>query len=293
MVGPYLFSKEVRYPDDCPVTKSPPVGGLSGVPPGSHCGSSNGLGGPVQISRRDLKTGANHSQDLEKLGRDYASDMDAIVKSELTDWQKMDAIHSFAKPRLVYALQNQLPSLGWARALDKKVKAMVKLAFKLPKRTIDAFLFAPWRSGGLGLPRVEDEVHVYGVSTAFHLQSLSEDFTVVDVAQAALGATARKRAKGLASTQEFLDKPPQIGEGLQRDIKSLWSRVRVSLQLCQTTINLAGKQISIAGRVYGSSKKHLICSAMRSVLQGHHLGKLKTRAGQLGVCRLMRRATTG
>ena len=142
------------------------------------------------------------------------------------------------------------------------MKAMVKLALKLPKRIIDAFLFAPWRSGGLGLPRVEDEVHVYGVSTAFHLLSMSEDSTVVDVAQAALGATARKRAKGLASTQEFLDKPPQIGEGLQGDIKSLWSRVRVSLQLCQTTINLAGKQISIAGRVYGSSKKHLICSAI-------------------------------
>ena len=34
------------------------------------------------------------------------------MKSELTDWQKMDAIHRFAKPRLVYALQNQLPILG-------------------------------------------------------------------------------------------------------------------------------------------------------------------------------------
>ena len=76
-------------------------------------------------------------------------------------------------------------------------------------------------------------------------------------------------------------------EGLQGDIKSLWSRVRVSLQLCQTTINLAGKQISIAGRVYGSSKKHLICSAMRSVLQGHHLGKwlqAKNQGRAAGVC---------
>lgn len=64
----------------------------------------------------------------------------------MTDWQKLDAIHRFAKPQslqsLVYALQNQLPTMGWARAIDKKVKALVKMSMKLPRRTIDAFLFA-------------------------------------------------------------------------------------------------------------------------------------------------------
>ena len=47
----------------------------------------------------------------------------------------------------------------------------------------------------------------------------------------------------------------------------------MSLQLCQTTINLAGRQIVIAGKVFGPAKRHLICSAMRSVLQEQHLAK--------------------
>ena len=193
------------------------------------------------------------------------------MKSELTDWQKIDAIHRFAKPRLVYALQNQSPPTGWAKTIDKRVKALVKSAMKLPRRTIDAFLFSPWRAGGLGLPRLEDEVHIYGISSAYRLLTLSNDPMVLDVSQAALEVTARKRSKGLTSPQDFLNSPPQRGEGKQGDIQSMWSRVRVSLQLCQTTINLAGKQITIAGTTYGPSKRHLNCGAMRTVLQGKHL----------------------
>ena len=59
-----------------------------------------------------IKTGAGHSSDLDGLGREYASDVGAIMKSDLTDWQKIDAVHRFAKPRLVYALQNQLPPIN-------------------------------------------------------------------------------------------------------------------------------------------------------------------------------------
>ena len=44
-----------------------------------------------------VKAGANSTPDLEKLGRDYIEDVEAITRSELTDWQKLDAIHRFAK----------------------------------------------------------------------------------------------------------------------------------------------------------------------------------------------------
>ena len=178
-----------------------------------------------------VKTGADHTPDLGRLGTEYISDVEAIMKSELTDWQKVDAIHRFAKPRLVYALQNQSPPTGWAKTIDKRVKALVKSAMKLPRRTIDAFLFSPWRAGGLGLPRLEDEVHIYGISSAYRLLTLSNDPMVLDVSQAALEVTARKRSKGLTSPQDFLNSPPQRGEGKQGDIQSMWSRVRVSATL--------------------------------------------------------------
>ena len=220
-----------------------------------------------------VKTGANYTPDLEKLGEEYISDITAIMKSDFTDWQKLDAIHRFAKPRLIYTLQNQLPTVGWAKSLDKKMKTRVKSALKLPGRTNDAFLFSPWRAGGLGLPRIEDEVHIYEVSTAYQLLSLSGDPLVGDVAQAALGVTARKRSRGTMDPQDFLDNPPQRGEGKQGDIKSLWSRVRVSLQLCQSSINLANRQLVITDKPFGPAKRHQICKAMRAVLQGKHLDK--------------------
>ncbi|KAL5509841.1 hypothetical protein EMCRGX_G005278 [Ephydatia muelleri] len=218
-----------------------------------------------------VKTGADHTSDLGGLGKEYTSDVEAIMKSELTDWQKMDAIHRFAKPRLVYALQNQFPPTGWAKAIDKRMKALVKSAMKLPRRSMDAFLFSPWRAGGLGLPRLEDEVHIYRISSAYRLLALSQDPLVSDVSQAALEVTARKRSKGLTSPQDFLNSPSQRGEGKQGDIQSLWSGVRVSLQRCQSTIDLAKKEITIEGRSYGPSKRHLNCGAMRSVLQRKHL----------------------
>ncbi|KAL5509913.1 hypothetical protein EMCRGX_G005360 [Ephydatia muelleri] len=73
--------------------------------------------------------------------------------------------------------------------------------------------------------------------------------------------------------QDFLDNPPQRGEGKQGDIKSLWSRVRVSLQLCQSSINLANRQLVITDKPFGPAKRHQICKAMRAVLQGKHLDK--------------------
>eukprot|EP00731_Ephydatia_muelleri_P034285 Em0054g8a len=220
-----------------------------------------------------VKTGANYTPDLEKLGEEYITDITAIMKSDLTDWQKLDAIHRFAKPRLIYTLQNQLPTVGWAKSLDKKMKTRVKSALKLPGRTNDDFLFSPWRAGGQGLPRIEDEVHIYEVSTAYRLLSLSGDPSVGDVAQAALGVTARKRSRGTMDPQDFLDNPPQRDEGKQGDIKSLWSRVRVSLQLCQSSINLANRQLVITDKPFGPAKRHQICKAMRAVLQGKHLDK--------------------
>ena len=144
----------------------------------------------------------------------------------------MDAIHRFAKPCLMYSLQNELPTLGWAKALDKRVKALVKANMKLPRRT---FLFSPTRAGGMGLPRIEDEVHIYGVLTTYRLLILSSDPTVRGTALSALEQMAKRRAGGRRTPEEFLNAPPERGEGQQGDITSLWSRVRNSMQICQAT----------------------------------------------------------
>ena len=200
-------------------------------------------------------TGADHSPNLNKVGSEYTRDVQLITSSELTDWQKLDAVHRFAEPRLVYSLQNQLPPLGWARTLDKKMRAMVKASMKLPWRKTDTFFYSPAQAGGLGLPKIEDEVHIYGVSTAYSLLTLSKDPAVRDTAQHALWETSKQRAGDRRSPEEFLNAPPEEGEGRKGDIKTRWSRVRVSLQRCQAAISLDNNTITIAGTVYGPSKK--------------------------------------
>ena len=132
----------------------------------------------------------------------------------------------------------------------------------------------------MGLPKIEDEVHIYGVSTAYRLLVLSKDPVVRDTAQLALGETAKRRAGGRRCPEKFLNAPPEKGEGQQGDIKSLWRRVRLSPQLCQATINLSSRSITIAGRILGPLKKNLICRAMRSALQAQHVTRWKSARDQ-------------
>ena len=63
-----------------------------------------------------------------------------------------DVLHRFAKPALTFILQNTLSNKTWAQKVDKEVKKAVKTAFKLPRRTASASLYAPPHSGGMGIP---------------------------------------------------------------------------------------------------------------------------------------------
>ena len=246
-----------------------------------------------------VKKGADHSPDLETVRKESLHDVQVIASSELTNWQKLDTIHRFAKPRLVYALQNQLPPVQWGKALDKKVRALLKSTLKLPKRTNDGFLYAPPRAGGLGLPQIEDEIHIYGVyivcihicmctyivwlgitTSAYRLLTTSNDPAVTDTAVSRLEETAKKRAGGRRTAEEFLNTPPERGEGKQGDIKSLWSQVRVSLQYCQAAVNLARKSVTVADREFGQAKRNVVCRAMRAAIQEGHLERWKRAKNQ-------------
>ena len=102
------------------------------------------------------KVGGDYKAEAIAQGKEYVGCCKAILEFGLTDWQKLDAIHRFAKSGLTYILQNTLPNRAWAQRIDKEVRNMAKHAFKLPKRTISAFLHVPSNWGGLGLPSIAD-----------------------------------------------------------------------------------------------------------------------------------------
>ena len=91
------------------------------------------------------RLGADPKTDLKQVSADYKADCEVIFKSDLADCQKLDAIHRFAKPRLVYLLQNTSPSIGWAKDIDKTTRALAKSCLKLPRCTVSSFLWGDFR----------------------------------------------------------------------------------------------------------------------------------------------------
>lgn len=229
------------------------------------------------------KAGADHRTEATTQGNEYVRCCKLIVESGLADWQKLDAIHRFAKPGLTYILQNTLPNKSWAQRIDKQVRNMVKLAFKLPKRTISAFLHTPPHSGGLGIPCIEDEIDVHLATTAFKLLS-TPDTLVKGVAYHHLGNVTEKRTRSSEATigdmEEFLNSTPTPGEGKAGDIRSLWSVVRSSLARCDAIISLSGNRITCSGKTINWSGKKETGRALRAKLLQRHLRNLQEASDQ-------------
>lgn len=223
------------------------------------------------------KVGGDYKAEATAQGKEYVKCCKVVVESGLADWQKLDAIHRFAKPGLTYILQNTLPNKKWAQLIDKEVRNMVKHAFKLPNRTISAFLHAPCNVGGLGIPCIVDEIDVHLAATAFKLLS-TPDAIVKGVAYHHLSNVAEKRTRSNAVNTDlmemFLNSSPTPGEGKTGDIRSLWSIVRSSLVRCGAVINLATGKISCNGKSISWAGKKNAGRALRANLLKKHTSNL-------------------
>ncbi|KAL5509990.1 hypothetical protein EMCRGX_G005453 [Ephydatia muelleri] len=135
------------------------------------------------------RVGADPKVEVREVGEEFLRDCEAIMRSDLSDRQKLDALHHFAKPRLA-------------------VRKIVKQCLKLPRRTITQFLYSPTRCGGLGIPSVVDDLNIYMVSSAFKLLSSQNDPKVKDIAHHELQRTATVRRRDLQSTEEFINSLP-------------------------------------------------------------------------------------
>ena len=90
-----------------------------------------------------------------------------------------------------------LPTKGWAKDLDNKVRALAKKAFQLPRRTT-------MQAGGLGLPNIEDEVDIAWASQAVKYLC-SKDDNVIAVAVQGMKDTIKARTDIDPSVPEALN----------------------------------------------------------------------------------------
>ena len=63
---------------------------------------------------------------LDSFRQTLVEETTSICNSLLIDWQKIDAINTFVISKSTYHLRAALPTLGWARNVDTKIRAAVK-----------------------------------------------------------------------------------------------------------------------------------------------------------------------
>ena len=141
----------------------------------------------IRISRERLPT----QKDLEdKIVRN----VEKIMDSALTDWQKIEAVNVFVLSGLEYYLNASIPNRSWLIRLDVTIRRIVKKALKLPKRTSTAFFHISRKDGGLGLISQEDRLNIILVKRALIILS-SQDRRIQDITWAQLTSTLTCREK--------------------------------------------------------------------------------------------------
>ena len=87
--------------------------------------------------------GAGSSQDLSAIGGPLLRDCEAIMMSQLAEWQKIDAFRRFPFPRLSYAFKVFFPGSSWCRKLDTSMRKWIKKGVSLPARACSSFIYTP------------------------------------------------------------------------------------------------------------------------------------------------------
>ena len=127
-------------------------------------------------------------------GERYRREAEKIFLSQLTDWQKLDAMKRFIRPKLEYILRTVLPNRTWG-----------KHAFQLPRRTITSFFYVPWKYGGLGLPNVENDIDVGWASQVYKFFNSKDQKVAVMCARRLKDTVAARRGILNADIGDILD----------------------------------------------------------------------------------------
>ena len=180
-----------------------------------------------------VEIGRPRSGKVDPLLQQIEELVDTILGSLLTDWQKVDAINTFAMSKLTYALNSSTLNRSWAARLDAIIRRKLKKAIRLPVRTTSNFFHLPTHMGGLGLFSVEDALESSMVMRTLKYLT-SRDLLVSSLAWDQLIATMLKRTGNQPSDAtealSFLNTPPPRGEYAKGDVRSLWSMVRNALK---------------------------------------------------------------
>ena len=118
--------------------------------------------------------GAGSTQDLSSIKDSLLRDTEILMTSQLAEWQKLDTYRRFLFPRLSYVLKIFFPGSSWCHRLDTGTRKWLKKAVSIPFRACSSFLYTPQALGGLGVPCIEDEMHIARVAQSVKFLGLRD-----------------------------------------------------------------------------------------------------------------------
>jgi hypothetical protein len=124
----------------------------------------------------------------------YGDECEALLQ-HLHPAQALEAIRTFAFPRLPFHLRAAQLAMKCAAAADVRVREAVRRRFGLPHDSCLGFMHGDFRVGALGLPSVEVEVAVQALAQAAKLLQ-SRDARVRQAAAADLQQSVQRAYKG-------------------------------------------------------------------------------------------------
>ena len=207
-----------------------------------------------------------------------------IASSGLTDWQKINALNTFVLTKATYQFDTAVIDQTWATKVDAKLKKAVKKALCLPNRTTSPFFYTEKSSGGLGLTSLEDTLHTTRISRLLSCKCLN------DIAWSQLTSVVKRRRRlddiTTADIADFLNNPPLPQEKTNRDVRSMWSSARKSLQHLSCSIAIEGSEVSLIHDdiTVSARQKKLVRKLLKEARDQRRLTsllnlRLKTREG--------------
>jgi len=190
-------------------------------------GAINPLAEGESYTHLGVPTGFSVDQTPYAAVGDIVSDLNAIDRSLLAPWQKIETLGTFILPRLDFLLRGARVLKGPLKAADLNIRRHVKSWLNLPQRASAEGVYMPPRWGGCGLLPLSDLADVLTVAHVYRMLTV-RDGAVRELAWESLRGVVGRRIGHAPSCEDIASFLSGSLDGRMRGggEASLWSSAR-------------------------------------------------------------------
>ncbi|GBN56500.1 Retrovirus-related Pol polyprotein from type-2 retrotransposable element R2DM [Araneus ventricosus] len=211
-----------------------------------------------------------------------------ILDSQLSPWQKMDAMKSFIFPAMQFSMRTgQFKKEDWT-LLDEAIRHAVKEILFLPERASNEYIYGHTKAGCVGLPISAEESDLNRVDSAFKLLT-SHDEIVAQLALKNLRNSVAKRVRILNPTDDDMSDFMTGSLDIDEDDKphsnpysNIWTTARVASrrQKIQWLFSEGHPRLKFQDLIIKSSSRRKILFTIRNRLRQDRSQVLQNKPDQ-------------